>query len=376
VEAERVAIRGLALDSLAMDAGTGPCTPCLGFSTIVNARWLVGDFPGAAEWARRWIRTQPDGASAWAALGWTFSYMQRPDSALPLMQRALSLSGGELWATDELARMLMVARRYETADSVIAAMEVRSAREWREEAFDLRALLERERGRVRDANRTIDRLTTEFPGAQAFGEMVRADNLRRLDDYEEAARRYEAPAHLQYMTSVPMPLPPTGARAFCWHHALAADAYAPTGDTITLRAKADTLEAGCARSFYGRDWRLYHHVRGLVALQGRRYAEAERELELARWTPAEGWARTTVELANAQRALGRPRDAIATLRSGYATRLDAMGRYVPISELDYWMARAFSEAGNRDSARVYAGYVRSAWRDADPEVRRLIEQLP
>ena len=111
-------------------------------------------------------------------------------------------------------------------------------------------------------------------------------------------------------------------------------------------------------------------------MQGGRYAEAERELTLAKWTPAEGWARTTVELAKAQRALGRPRNAIATLRTGYATRLDAMGRYVPISELDYWMAQAFSEVGEADSARVYAGYVRAAWRNADPEIERLLARLP
>ncbi|HEX6049031.1 MAG TPA: BTAD domain-containing putative transcriptional regulator, partial [Gemmatimonadaceae bacterium] len=362
-EAERDAIRALALDSLAMEAGAGPCTPCLGFSTIVSGRWLAGDYRSAAEWARRWIRTQPDGAWAWAALAWSFSYMHRPDSALPSMQRALSLSGGELWATAEFARMLVVARRYETADSVVATMEARSAADWRETAFDLRAVLERERGQLRAASRTIGRLTNEFPGAAGFGDMVHADNLRLLGDHAEAARRFEAPAHTRFRTSVPVPLPSTEARAFCWHHALAADAYAPTGDTLRLRATADTLEAGCARSFYGRDWRLHHHVRGLVALQGGRYADAERELTLAKWTPAEGWVRTTVELAKAQRALGRPRDAVATLRSGYATRLDAMGRYVPISELDYWMAQAFSEAGEADSARVYAGYVRTAWRD-------------
>jgi len=53
-----------------------------------------------------------------------------------------------------------------------------------------------------------------------------------------------------------------------------------------------------------------------------------------------------------------------------------MGRYTPISELDYWMARAFAQAGERDSARVYGDYVRSAWRDADPEIRQLLASLP
>ena len=117
-------------------------------------------------------------------------------------------------------------------------------------------------------------------------------------------------------------------------------------------------------------------MRGLVAMQGGRYAEAERELTQAVWTQAEGWVRTVVELAKARAALGRPRDAIETLRTGYATRLNALGRYVPVIELDYRMARTFAQAGAQDSARVYVAYVRSAWRDADPEIRRLLAKLP
>jgi hypothetical protein len=52
-----------------------------------------------------------------------------------------------------------------------------------------------------------------------------------------------------------------------------------------------------------------------------------------------------------------------------------MGRYEPRSELDYLMALAFTRAGNRDSAEVYGGYARRAWRDADPEVKRLLGAL-
>jgi hypothetical protein len=53
-----------------------------------------------------------------------------------------------------------------------------------------------------------------------------------------------------------------------------------------------------------------------------------------------------------------------------------MGRYVPISELDFHVSKLFAQTGEGDSARVYAGYARRAWRDADPEVRRLIASLP
>ena len=139
---------------------------------------------------------------------------------------------------------------------------------------------------------------------------------------------------------------------------------------------ADTLEAVCKQSYFGRDWILFNHLRGLAAFRGGRYAEAEDQFEKAIWVTVEGWARPMVELARTRMALGRPQDAISALRHGYATRQDAMGRYVPISELDYWMSVAFAQAGEADSARIYAARVQQAWRNADPEVLRMLPTPP
>jgi DNA-binding SARP family transcriptional activator/TolB-like protein len=375
-ETEEVALRDLALDSLAIDAGSGPCAPCRGLVGLAQLRWSRNDLRGAADWARRAIRAQPDGAMAWAALAWSYSYLQMPDSALPLMQRAVSLSGGDVWASEEYVRMLLVARRYEAADSAITLLEASGSPARKEGAADLRSLLQREHGQYRAATRTIEAFLRAVPGPNGFADMMLASNPRALGDYTGAARRYELGMHGPSGIPLTLPILPAATRAFCWHHALAADALAPSGDTATLRAVADTLERVCGRSYYARDWRLFHHVRGLVALQGRRYAEAERELQQAVWTPVEGWARTTVELANAQMGLGHPLDAVETLRMAHASRLDAMARYVPISEIDYRMALAFAQAGVADSALAYAAYARRAWQDADPEVRRLLARLP
>jgi DNA-binding SARP family transcriptional activator len=374
-EAETVAMEALALDSLTVSAGNGPCAPCLGFFSLVSLHWTEADFRGASDWARRWIRAQPDGATAWQTLAWTYSYMQRPDSAVLLIRRAMSLSGGDLSASDDLARMLLVSRQYAAADSVIDALQAgASTIEAREAVADLRSLVAREHGRYRESSEILKRL---IPRAESNGfvNLVLSDNMRWLGDYADASRRYDSFAH-PGGEHLSLPIPSPSARAWCWMHALAADAYVPTGDTVALRIQADTLEAGCGRSFFARDWRLFHYVRGQIAAHGHRYAEAEREFAQAVWTKAEGWTPVTVALANAQAAQGRPRDAIATLRTAYATRLDAMGRYVPISQLDFHMARTFAQAGEADSARVYAGYVRTAWRDADPEIRRQLAQLP
>ena len=66
-----------------------------------------------------------------------------------------------------------------------------------------------------------------------------------------------------------------------------------------------------------------------------------------------GWTRTLIELANAYLAVGRPHDAIRTLRAGYEGWPDAMARYASRSDLDRLLALSFARAGQRDSAAAY-----------------------
>ena len=42
-------------------------------------------------------------------------------------------------------------------------------------------------------------------------------------------------------------------------------------------------------SYYGRDWRLHHHIRALIAERAGDWARAEREFEQARWVRGETW---------------------------------------------------------------------------------------
>ena len=167
------------------------------------------------------------------------------------------------------------------------------------------------------------------------------------------------------------------ARAFAWPHALLADALYLGGsaDTVRLAALADSVQRIGARSYYARDWTLYHHIRGLIAVRAGRWGEAEREFSAARFGRS-GWTRTLFELAKVQLKLGRPRAALTTLRDAHEEPLDGMGRYATRSELDLLTAQAFVAAGQRDSAAVYAGYVRTAWANADPALKPRLSQLP
>jgi tetratricopeptide (TPR) repeat protein len=241
----------------------------------------------------------------------------------------------------------------------------------RMQAADVRAILERERGRYRSANATLERAIAEFPELAAI-DLMRIDGLARIGDCRKAVQAME-PFHGIHSATPPAPGGPS--RAFAWHHAHLADAIARStgcGNAPSLESLADSIERIARRSYYGRDWVLHHHVRGLIAEQRGDYARAESELRQAQWRQADGWTRSLAELAIVQLKRGRAADAISTLRQAYAARPDAMARYEPRSEMDYYMALAFRQLGQRDSAAVYEQYARRAWSNADPEVKRML----
>ena len=371
--AERVAAAALALDSLGIEAGQGPCAPCVGYGGLTYDRLALGNDSGALAAARRWVSLQPSNSNAWLSLAIAFQRTQRYDSALAALRRGEVITGGSVVFSRGRIRTLMMARRLDDAAREIAAAEDDARRRGDArllvEALDLRSLLERERGRIRAQLRTLEEIE-RLPGGPEDGLiLVHAHTLGRLGDYAGAERELErgraGEKHPVF------PVSGAVARAFSWEHALLADAIAPAGDARRLAALADSIEVAAGRSYYGRDKRLPHHVRGLVAELNRDWATAARELAAAQW-PAWPWPRTSIELARSLIALGRGADAVAALRAGYRTDLDAMARYAGRSELDWWMARAFTAAGRADSARVYDGYARAAWRDADPDFLRMV----
>jgi tetratricopeptide (TPR) repeat protein len=368
--ADSVLHRALSLDSLGMESGRGPCAPCTALGGVVRMRLAMGELADAEKAARRWVSLQPDAPAAWSHIAEVLSYMGRYDSALTVARRAASLAGDDAGYDARIGRILVMARRYAAADSAARAWLGRDDGDYHIEAMDLRSTLLRERGRFRESNQLIKRLVAEYPAARSL-ELVRADGLARLGEWKDASLVYEGLLHdanVKEPSSPYQSLAGDAARAFAWDHALLAEAIAQSGDTIRLRALADSIQSIGARSYYGRDWRLHHHVRGLIAERGGRLREAIREFDAARWGSA-GWTVTVAHMARAHIALGEPKEALALLREAYESSPDAMGRYLTRSELDLLMAEAFARAGMRDSSEHYAAYVRNAWSDADPEVK-------
>jgi tetratricopeptide (TPR) repeat protein len=371
-EADSIMQSVLSLDSLGMEAGRGPCAPCVGYSSLALGRVKLGNFEGATRAARRFVELQPDLPTAWITLAWVSAYQRRFDEAIAAQRRASTLVQDSTAFAPELARLFIMDRRFGEAERIIHELLRSDSTSRLEAALDLRGLVERERGQFRRAAATIDTLRARQGEAKA-AVLMTAHALGRLGNAKAAINLFEGFDHGPARAPVSLSADPAAAgqraRGFAWHHALEADAIAALADPSYLRALADSVERIGAQSYFGRDWILHHHIRGLIAARAGRHEDAVREFSAARWEIG-GWTRTNVEMAKSLIALGRAREALDVLRQGYATQLDGMGRYAPRTEIDYWMARAFAAAGVRDSAKLYSDYVRHAWKNADPEVHR------
>ncbi len=365
-DAEAVLSRELALDSLAMVAGDGPCTPCEVLWRLSQVRLAKADRSGAEAAARRWVALQPDLPAAWRNLSATLAAVGKSAESAEAGYHDVALSKNALAAVD-FARTMLSARRYDIVDSLLHAWRGTRDPVLLDGTFDIGAMLDRERGRVAASLVTLAKLP-ENNGLS----LVRADGLARIGRMTDARAIFEHVGHPP--GSSPRAFTAPEARGFSWSHALEADALVRAGDTSFARALVDSIARSGAQSYYGRDKVLHHHVRGMLLLAQGRYEDAERELSAAEWA-ADGWTRTNVELARARLALGRPDSAIVALRDAYMAPVDAMARYVPRTELDWWMSRAFTAAHEPDSAAVYAAYVRDAWRGADPSFRARLDSL-
>jgi len=366
-DAEAVLSRELALDSLAMVAGDGPCTPCEVLWRLSQVRLAKGDRVGAEASARRWVALQPDLPAAWRNLSATLAAVGKSAEAAEAGYHDVALSRNALAAVD-FARTMLSARRYDIVDSLLRAWRHTSDPVLLDGTRDIGIMLDRERGRIAESVAAL----ADLPEGNGLS-LVRADGFARLGRLSEARAIFERVGHPP--GSSPPAFSAPEARGFSWSHALEADALVRAGDTTLARALVDSIARSGAQSYYGRDKVLHHHVRGVLFLAQGRFADAERELVAAEWA-ANAWTRTNVELARARLALGRPDGAIAALRDAYMAPVDAMARYVPRTELDWWMSRAFAAAHQPDSAAVYAAYVRDAWRNADPAIRARLGALP
>ncbi len=373
--AESVSRRLLALDSLAVQAGDGPCAACAAYYHLAVVHRARGDYDSEIRALRRMVELQPSAPGAWSALGGALNLVGAADDAIAAFRHAHDLLGTNGYDAN-IARTLIGARRLDEAE----AMTAPHAASGDADARDVLTAIRREQGRHREATAMLDAQVRDGGDGAILvlahalgrtGQFTRSDLVRARALFD---RTFSKPVDTPETKPGVGALRGDAARGFTWAHALMADAVWEYADTAYLKALADSVQRIGAQSYYARDWQLHHHVRGLIAIRGNRLDEAERELNSAlEFFP--GFTRTNLMLVQVERRRGRPDLAIATLRRAFREPIDAMGRYAPRTELDFEMTLAFAAAGQADSARVYAGYVRRAWAGADSGEKARLSEL-
>jgi tetratricopeptide (TPR) repeat protein len=225
----------------------------------------------------------------------------------------------------------------------------------------------RNQGRLREA--TQFHLTGNLPGVPPLTATRPSPDLYNegILALERGEPRLAAAVFRRHMYSdFSQWAPGIQARQRAWMGTLQGMALAAAGDTADLRLLADTVEELGRRSVYGRDVRAHHYLRGLLFAAQGRYEDAAREYRAAIWSPALGFTRVNYELARCLMRLGRPAEAVVTLRSALTGEIDSSNLYITRTELHELIAQAFDATGSRDSAAYHYRAVAHAWSRADP----------
>jgi tetratricopeptide (TPR) repeat protein len=361
----------LAMDTLPLESSSARCLACEAMFGIVDSYWWADSLPAAERAAREWVRRQPAAAAAWSNLSARLGSQGKYPEALAALRTASRLAPAEVDDVNLRAELSLTVGDFAEADRLFRDRIRNGAPASRDRAaWDLDISF-RNQGRLRDAL------------ALAGGNLSQADNdgptlvtaplpeLVRAQVLFEMGRTREAATLFQSIAASPLDSMPAGriARHGSWYLTHAATALAAAGDTGRLAALADTIQKIGARSTYGRDPLLYHHVRGLLLAARRKPDDAVAEFRRAIYSPTLGFTRTNLELGRGLIALGRPREAIASLAPALRGGLEGSNLYVTRTELHEMLARAFDAASDPDSATVHYQAVVSAWRRADPQFR-------
>lgn len=355
--------RAIAIDSAAGEPSQGTCRVCSHLNLLAETYLWFDSLDASVRTAHRHLALRPDGAAPQFHLA--VANARRGDSAEAfrwlrrLVARNLTDRAWKLNLELRLEAYEAFERGLPQLMWTSTSLDAAQAR-W----YSLIAL--RNQGRIREAERLHLTGRIDGPRPLEVGEAPDAFNTAILamarGDGRAAARTFEG------MSPPDSAVWAVGhvARHYAWFRTLAGMAWATAGDTLRVRALADSVEWWGRRSLYGRDRRLHHYLRGLVHVAAKRDEEAVREFREAIHSPSLGFTRVNYELGRALLRLDRPADAIGALQPALRGEMDASNLYITRTELHELLAEAFDRAGRRDSAAVHYQAVVRAWRRADP----------
>lgn len=357
-----LARRVLAMDSGGVNVATVQCWSCEAYGVLAAAYLGADSLPAEERITREFLRRYPTSAAAWFGLHGTLARQGRGNEALAAL-RAVTKLMPERMFTVERGRIALFQDDPAEAERILRARLREDERDL--DALWLLLITLRQQGRLAEAEAIARPLVTD---GTEMGWIWHATQIQfERGRYRQAAITFDSTAH------VVRPLlrrwPGLAARVQSWAHTHAATSLAAAGDTARLTSLADSIEAVAPLSSYGRDWRLPHHVRGLLWQARGEPEKAVEAFRAAMYSPTLGYTRTNLELARSLLALGRPAEAVRILRSAFHGSLDASNLYVTRTELHELQARAFEAAGQPDSAAAHYRVVTDSWSAGDAPFR-------
>jgi tetratricopeptide (TPR) repeat protein/TolB-like protein len=361
----------VAMDSLGLEGERARCLACDALSQIVEIHVHSDALSRAVEAATGWVDRQPRSARAQQSLAAALLYGGRTDEAVAARARAVELNPIDARDAVFPAIARIYAGEYGSADGLLSELGRGAAPDVQREALWFLAISLRYQGRLVEALEVLRRL--EPLSADPARPVQMNDAVRRHEAQVlfEMGRHAEAETLLEALLAIRDPEASTSADA--GHRAFnltqLASAAAAAADTSALELLADSTEALGLLSASGRDRRLHHHIRGLLARARGDLEGAAVELDAAIYSLTSGFTRTNLELGRLLVELGRPEDAVSVLEPALRSPLEASNLYVSRTELRATLGTAHDAAGNRQRAIEEYGSAAASWSAADPPLR-------
>jgi DNA-binding SARP family transcriptional activator/tetratricopeptide (TPR) repeat protein len=353
--------RVVEMDSLGLRGMNARCRACSALRMIVDANIHIDSAAASERVAREWVRVQPRSAEAWHALARSLEVEGHWDEAITSRHTAVSIAPGWEYTAHYPAMIRFRAGDFRRADELLRQIASTGSANDRPNALWLLTISLRNQGRLAEAA-DVSRQLISAPGTLDLGAFQHhAQVLFELGRLRDAAALFDSVAR----TTTAGASDDWIMRHRTWNLTHRAAAVAALRDTAVLAVLADSIQWWGERSGYERDLRLHYHVRGLLhALRGE-LEPAVVSFQRAIFTPTTGYTRTNLEMARALIALGRPREAVATLQSALRGEIQASNLYVTRTDLYELLGMAWQGAGQPDSAVTNYQRVLDAWRDAD-----------
>jgi DNA-binding SARP family transcriptional activator/tetratricopeptide (TPR) repeat protein len=327
------------------------CPVCNAYAGLVQAYWLADSFPAAIRTSREWAALRPRNAMPWEWLVVLLNAVDRPAEAAVASGKLAELRPPDALHFLRDAQDALRRGDFTRADHILEAAArstdpgvARMAAWWQVVSL-------RHQRRLAEALQVARRYRRLHPAGPPVHPVATAEAVVLL----ESGRARSAAVLFDSMFHA---LPDAGrasqmARSQSWLLTLRGSALAAAGDTAHLARLADSVQHIGARSAYGRDRRLHHHLRGLLARARGDLPKAEAEFRAAVYSEVGGYTRSNLELARVLAAQGRHAEALPPLRSALRAPLDGPALYVTRTELHEAAALAFDALGQADSAAVY-----------------------